>query len=113
MPIDSKVSILGVVFEGIDSILDYVCNQTDNSQPYIVSCCERFPCFDDEDYATESRYYRNYLFCRSKQEADQKVWKMKELPEKSNFCLVRTKLPADMRPMVYYEDEDTSFLLAF
>jgi hypothetical protein len=113
IPSDCTLSVCGVVFEGIDEILDYWRNQTDGSQPYIIARSQRFPCFDAEDYATERRFYRNFLICRSKKEADKKTMSMEQLREGSNFCLVNNSLPADMRPMVYYEDESTSMSLAY
>ena len=113
IPSDCTLSICGVVFEGIDAIKDYWLSQTDSSQPYIIERSKRFPCFDSEDYATEWRFYRNFLICHSKQEADKKAKDMEQLRESSNFCLVNKNLPADMRPMVYYMDESTSMILAY
>ena len=113
IPSDCTLSIRGMVFEGIDAIMDYWRNQTDNSQPYIIACCQRFPCFDAEDYATERRFYRNFLFCHSKQEADKKATNMELLQGSSNHCLVNKNLSSDMRPMVYFEDESTSMILAY
>lgn len=104
---------LHLINQGIDAIKDYWLSQTDSSQPYIIERSQRFPCFDAEDYATEWRFYRNFLICHSKQEADKKTKDMKQLRENSNFCLVNKNLPADMRPIVYYEDESTSMLLAY
>ena len=113
IPEDCTLSICGVAFEGIDAIKDYWRNQTDSSQPYIIERSHRFPCFDASDYAYENRFFWNFLICHSKQEADKKVKSVEQLEESSNFCLVNKNLPADMRPMVYYEDESTSMLLAY
>ena len=113
IPSDCTLSICGVVFEGIEAILDYWRNQTDSSKPYIIERSELFPCFDAEDFATERRFYRNFLICHSKQEADKKVESMEQLQASSNFCLVNKNLPSDMRPMVYFKDESTSMILAY
>lgn len=113
LPSVCTLSVGSVVFEGVDAILDYVRTQTDSAKPYIIEWSQRFPCFDSSDYAYENRYFRNFLICQSKQEADMKVAYMKQLEEESNFCLANKSLPANMRPMVYFQDEDTSMVLAF
>lgn len=107
------LTIGDMVFEGIDEILNYVYTQTESSQPYIIERSQLFPCFDYEDYANENRYFRNFLICRSMQEANKKNTKMKLLNEGNNFNLINNDLPADMRPMLYYKDDSTSMILAF
>lgn len=107
------LTVGGMVFEGVDEIQNYVYTQTESSQPYIIERSQRFPCFDYEDYANENRYFRNFLICRSMQEANEKNAKMKLLNEGNNFNLVNNDLPTDMRPMLYYQDESTSMTLAF
>lgn len=113
LPVGCTLSVRGMVFEGIDAIMDYWRTQTDTSQPYIIERSSRFPCFDSSDYAYENRFYRNFLICHSKQEADMKAKEMTQLREGGNFCLVNNNLSVDMRPMLYYRDEDTSMTLAF
>lgn len=107
------LTVGGMVFEGVDEIQNYVYTQTESSQPYIIERSQRFPCFDYEDFANENRYFRNFLFCCSKEEAKEKTMKMKLLNEGNNFNLVNNDLPADMRPMLYYQDNSTSMILAF
>ena len=113
LPLDCTLSVGNVALNGFDSIRAYMRNQTESSQPYIVDKCELFPCFDAEDYANENRFYRNYFFFRSKQEADEKAPKIANLQSSGNCCLANDSLPADMRPMVYYMDESTTMLLAY
>jgi hypothetical protein len=114
IPKDCTLLVDGVVFEGIDAIKEYWRIQTDSSQPYIIERSQRFPCFDSSDYAYENRYFWNFLISRSKQEADKKAKSMEQLEiVGGNFRLVTENLPADMRPMVYYEDESTSMILAY
>lgn len=110
-----SLSILGHVFEGAEGLKDYVREQSDSSRPYILDRCQRFPCFDAEDYANEYRFYRNFLVCRDKQEADKnkKTKQMEQLSHFSDFCLVSNDLPDSMRPMVYYKDESMSMMLAY
>ena len=97
----------------IEGLKEYVREQTDSSQPYILDRCQRFPCFDAEDYANEYRFYRNFLVCRDKQEANRKAKQMEKLPHFSDFCLVTNELPDTMRPMVYYKDETMEMTLAY
>lgn len=113
LPLDCIISIGDATFDGIDAIRAYMRNQTNSSRPYIVDRCELFPCFDAEDYANENRFYRNYFFFASKQEADKKVSKIAHLHSSINCCLANDSLPADMRPMVYYMDESASMILAY
>lgn len=107
------LSIQGKTFEGAEGLKEYVREQTDSSQPYILDRCQRFPCFDAEDYANEYRFYRNFLVCRDKQEANRKAKQMEKLPHFSDFCLVTNELPDTMRPMVYYKDETMEMTLAY
>ena len=107
------LSILGQVFEGVEGLKDYVKEQTDSSTPYILDRCRLFPCFDAEDYATEYRFYRNFLICKDKQEADNKVMQMEKLPHFCDFCLVSNELADEMRPMIYYKDESSTMMLAY
>ena len=85
IPWGCTLSIGGVFFEGIEALMDYWRNQTDNSQPYIIDLCQLFPCFDAEDYATERRFYRNFLICHSKQEADKKTRVWNNCQEEATF----------------------------
>lgn len=107
------LSIFGQVFEGVEGLKDYIREQTDSSRPYILDRCQLFPCFDAEDYANEYRFYRNFLVCRDKQEADNKARQMKQLHHFSNFCLVNNELSDNMRPMIYYMDESMEMMLAY
>ena len=61
----------------------------------------------------EHRFFRNYLICCDKQDADAKAEALEQRPQSGDFCLVSDSLPDDMRPMVYYRDESGTMLLAF
>ena len=106
------LSVAGEVFEGIEGLMDYLCSQNENSRPYILNRSERFPCFDAEDYATEHRFYRNFLICKDKHEAAKRAKQLESLPSGTNFCLVNDELPKEMRPMVYYMDESMTMTVA-
>ena len=107
------LSIRGHVFAGIEGLMKYWHEQTESSEPYILDRCQRFPCFYAEDFVNEHRFYRNFLICNNKKEADKNAEQMKQLPNSSNFCLVNNNLPDEMRPMVYYMDENMTMLLAY
>jgi hypothetical protein len=110
---DEDITMMGHTFHGIRDIKRYAREQTDASVPYILERYKLFPCFDDFDYASENRYFNNYLFCASKAEADEKKEAFESCPVSScNFCLVGEKMPDNLFPMLYYEDECRRMKLA-
>ena len=114
LPCDTPLSVFGHVLDGIDGIRAYCYQeQGDDSQPYIINRCKQFPCFDAYDRMYEHRFFRNYLICCDKQDADAKAKALEQRPQSGDFCLVSDSLPDDMRPMVYYRDESGTMLLAF
>lgn len=56
------LSIQGKTFEGAEGQKEYVREQTDSSQP-ILDRCQRFPCFDAEDWREVDKAHR--LDCKS------------------------------------------------
>ena len=113
IPFDCPLTVGGKTLSGLDGIGYKWQVQTDSSHPYIIDRSKRFPCFDAEDYATELRFYRNFLICESKEDADKKAKVLERLPTHGDFCLVNEDLPADMRPMVYYMDGSKSMIVAY
>lgn len=114
LPCDTPLSVFGHVLDGIDGIRAYCYQeQGDDSQPYIIDRCKQFPCFDAYDRMYEHRFFRNYLICRDKRDADGKAEALEQLPHSGDFCLVSERLPEDMRPMVYYRDESETLKIAF
>lgn len=63
-----------------------------------------FPCFDSYDYASENRFYHNFLFCDDKNDAAIKKVSFDAIP-KTYGCIVDQNYPKDLRPLVYYADE--------
>lgn len=98
------IVVNGKIYNGIGDLM------TANSRGDISSMVERFPCFDDVDYDTEDRYYRNYWFCGK----DSEAWKTIEMLEAGhNHCYLSERLSKEALPMVYYVDGESTMLFAF
>lgn len=108
---DKSIEINGYVYHDIKDLLRL---SQSKKQPNVILERKRlFPCFDSSDYAHENRYFRNFLFCVSQEEADNKRDAFNAYEEKrSNFCFVDEDLPEELRPMIYYADESTEILIA-
>lgn len=104
VPCETPITIGETTYRGISAL-----KQADK-QGEISSRCKRFPCFDSWDYANESRYYRNYWFCKE----DSPKWEViKTLPVGCNECYLSEQLPEEALPMVYYIDDERTMLFAF
>lgn len=107
---DEGFELGGYVYRGIRD-LKMQC-QNRKHPNFIFQESERFPCFDSSDYAYENRYYRNFWVCRSEAEKRRKEKFVNEYPvRKLNCCYVSEDMPLELRPMVYYRDEDTVMLV--
>lgn len=110
-PCNKDIEILGHVYHGIQDIKNQC--QSDSGPLVILQNSQLFPCFDAEDYATETRFFRNFLFCQSNEEAARKegIFRKSEV-RGANFCLIGEDMPEEMLPMVYYEDEEKEVVIA-
>jgi hypothetical protein len=70
-----------------------------------------YPCFDFEDFVNENRTYQNYIF-RLRPITQEDMKKLSDLPGRSNVCKVTEDVPTDMLPMVYYDGDGGSMLVA-
>lgn len=104
MPKDAALTFNGQVYKGIEAI-----KQADGNG-IVFSSCQLFPCFDSSDYAYENRYFRNYWFCGQDPSARAVV---QSLEAKGNHCCIGEHLPKEALPMVYYEDERDTMLVAY
>lgn len=108
LPCGADLVFYGHVYHGIMDIC--ACSRQEDS--FILSESERFPCFDSLDYASEDRYYRNYCIC------NQDNWKEKNELFYANRRLigrshsVSEQLAEGLLPMVFYEDEANTMLVA-
>lgn len=118
-------SLLGHTIHGLDELQGRVemCSCADLSNqdiyvkketpftPHVGEVYERYPCFDSEDYAYETRTYQNYIVREKPISKDD----MKEVLSKnnsSNCQYVREDMSVDLLPMVYYEGEGGYLLVA-
>lgn len=101
---DAPLTFNGQVYKGIEAIKQADGNGT------VFSSCQLFPCFDSSDYAYENRYFRNYWFCGQDPSARAVV---QSLEAKGNHCCIGEHLPKEALPMVYYEDERDTMLVAY
>lgn len=62
---------------------------------------ERYPCFDLSDYASENRFYQNYII-RKKSITESELLQFKELPSFGDCRKINERIALDMLPMVYY-----------
>lgn len=110
-PCDKDIEILGHIYHGIQDVKNQCCSE---SGPLIIlTKCELFPCFDSDDYATEKRFFRNFLFCKSSEEAAKKGDTFRKSKVRAiNYCLIGEDMPEDMLPMVYYADESKEVIIA-
>lgn len=104
---DTKLNIMGHTFHGIEDIMAWK-----GEEPVILEKYKLFPCFDSYDYASENRFYHNYLFCLNKDDAALKKVYFDAIP-KSYGCIVDQNYPRDLRPLVYYADESASMTLYY
>ena len=110
-PCSEDIEILGHVYHGIQDIKNQC--HSEGGPLVILENCELFPCFDYHDYATERRFFRNYLFCKSNEEAAKKGYAFqKSMVKVANYCLIGEDMPEDMLPMVYYADHSKEVVIA-
>lgn len=62
---------------------------------------ERYPCFDLSDYASEDRFYQNYII-RKKPIRETDMLQLKELPPFDDCRKISERIALDMLPMAYY-----------
>ena len=98
--------IMGRAFHGIEDIMSWK-----GKEPVILEKSKMFPCFDSYDYASENRFYHNFLFCKDKEDAKEKGPVYDAIP-RCYGCVINRAYPESLRPLVYYGDgSDTMILL--
>lgn len=130
LPINCKIHLLGCKFNGLDglrksvthsvsfSCIQYANSDIDKAQP---ECClpninvlelyERYPCFDSDDYATENRFFRNYIVTQQ-DITPQLLRQIVDLETNDNYDLCTEKIPAELLPIVYYPGEGRYMFIA-
>lgn len=107
--LQSRIYAFGVDFKDIQEAIACAINEKPKNGVYVGTDSERYPCFDFEDYASETRSYLNLVFATSQEELDEKLKKLKEMNVLgSNYY----KLTEELAPMAYWEgDSDDKVLL--
>lgn len=99
--------IEGHTFHGIDEVMAWK-----GDTPTILKKNKLFPCFDSYDYASENRFYRNYLICRDEEDAKNKRAEFDAIP-RDYGCVIGRDYPEHLRPLVYYSDESNEMTLMY
>ena len=96
---NGKIQVYGAMFDGVNDIILHALKGISKDGVYVGEESQRYPCFDSEDYASESRYYWNFVFAKSKTELKDRMQKLKAMPViGSNF----KKLNNELHPMGYW-----------
>lgn len=104
---NSQISVLGAQFENVYEIIRCACHKEPKDGVYVGEDSELYPCFDYEDFASETRFYWNFVFATSESEMLEKLAKLKEMDTlDSNYY----KLTEDLAPMAYWGG-DTNYQL--
>lgn len=99
---NEKITVLGVTFDGVEDIIHHAIKGTDKDGVYVGEDSERYPCFDSDDYATEDRFYWNFVFSTSKEEMLEKLSALKKM---SQLQIDYNKLTSQFHPMAYWGGE--------
>lgn len=99
--------IMGQTFHGIDNIISQK-----QKGIVILERFKLFPCFDSYDYASENRFYHNFLFCKDNADAENKRKDFEAIPL-GYGCLIGRDYPEYLRPLVYYADESEEMILLY
>lgn len=102
-----KIHIMGHTFHGIEEIMSWK-----GTEPMILEKSKMFPCFDSYDYASENRFYHNFLFCKNEEDANGKRPVYDAIP-RGYGCVIDRRYPENLRPLVYYADESSEMLLFY
>ena len=102
-----KIHVMGHTFHGIEEIRTWK-----GKEPVILERSKLFPCFDSYDYASENRFYRNFLFCKNEEDANEKRPVYDAIP-RGYGCVIDRKYPEHLRPLIYYADESNEMLLFY
>ena len=60
---NSPIRVYGVEFEDIYEVIRYSGSGKAKDGVYVDDDSQCYPCFDYEDYASENRYYWNFVPC--------------------------------------------------
>ena len=111
---NGKIQVYGAMFDGVNDIILHALKGISKDGVYVGEESQRYPCFDSEDYASESRYYWNFVFAKSKTELKDRMQKLKAMPVigfdttgsmAAYIEAVRSEV-ADLVPRLFKENDD-------
>ena len=103
-----QIIVYGVAFDGVLDLERHALEGTPKEGVYVGADRQRYPCFDEEDYAYEKRCYWNFVFARSAEELRDKLERLRWMPWQTNY----QKYRGDVRPVIYWEGDMREPLVA-
>ena len=97
----SSFCVLGTQFDDIYEVVQCACKCTPKDGVYVGEDSEHYPCFDFEDYASETRFYWNFVFATSKSELEKKLKVLKEMSGRGNY----NKFTEFLAPMAHWDGD--------
>ena len=94
-----SIEVLGAIFNGVSGLIKYSSEGIDNDGVYVGCDCERYPCFDSEDYDSENRCFWNFVFAKDKDVLAEKLEQLKRIDWKRNY----NKITEQLHPMAYWQ----------
>lgn len=94
----SSFTVLGVKFKNIHEVIACTTLGVAKEGVYVGKDCKRYPCFDAEDYASEDRFYWNFVFAKTQEELDVRLADLKNISPEGNYY----KFSDVLAPMVYW-----------
>lgn len=99
---NSKIQVFSATFNGVHDIIEHGLKDFPKEGVYVGVDHERYPCFDEEDYAYEKRFYWNFVFAESREEMERKLQQLRLMkPMGRNY----RKLCQELHPMAYWEGD--------
>lgn len=96
------LQVWGTTFHGVEELMQYARSEQPKDGVWVGEDSERYPCFDSSDYATENRYYHNFVFASTRAELEDKLAMLeKRKLLKGNY----NKLYPEMHPIAYWEGD--------
>ena len=96
-----KITIFDVEFNGIEEIKEYALKGVAKDGVYVAEDSQSYPCFDSSDFASENRFFWNFIFARNREELERKIKILKSIHYKDNY----KKLTGKLAPMAYWEGD--------
>ena len=104
---ERRIEVYGVCFGGVSELKKVALSGNPKNGVYVVVQMKRYPCFDSSDYAYENRYYTHFVFARSKEDLELKLYVLNN-PEKYKGV---DKKESILAPMLYWNGDNDDPML--